>query len=101
MFCWTVSQSRGSDGRCVTLLSCKHACTILTRAKYVPVFAFLNISVTIKIDFDFSTVGFIIESYLETQKYIRNKTSKISFQKTNPAKCFDIVCINICWSGKL
>lgn len=66
----------------------------------MPVFAFLNISVTIKIDFDFPTVGSVIESYLETQKCIRNKTSKISFQKTNP-KCFDIACINTCWSGKL
>lgn len=66
--------------------NCKH--TILTRVKYVPVFAFLNVSVTIKIDFDFSTVGSIIESYLKIQSYIRNRTSRISFQKTNPAKCF-------------
>lgn len=50
------------------MLLCKHTCTRLTRAKYVPVFTFLNISVTIKINFDFSTVGSVIESYLEIQE---------------------------------
>lgn len=63
------------------VLISKHTCTILTRVKYVPVFAFLNVSVTIKIDLDFSTVGSIIESYLKIQCYIRNRTSKIAFQK--------------------
>lgn len=68
------------------LLPHKHTCTVLTRAKYVPIFTFLNISVTIKIDFDFSTVSSIIESYLQTQKHIRNKSSKAKFHSMEERK---------------
>lgn len=88
MSCWTGFYRPGKAMGDALLLLCTHTCTIPTRVKYVPVFAFLNVSVTVKIDPDFSTVGSIIESYLKIQSYIRNRTSKIAFQKINPAKCF-------------
>lgn len=39
----------------------------LTRSRYVHVFAFFYVGLTIQIDFDFPTVGCVVEGNLETE----------------------------------
>ena len=43
-------------------------CNILTRSRDFQVFTFLDFGITVKIDFDFATVSFIVKDNLETQK---------------------------------
>lgn len=50
--------------------------SILTRSKYVQVFTFFNFGITVKIDFDFATVSFIVKDNLETQMYSEITTQK-------------------------